>query len=74
MDKQNRFWLYLGIILICSGIGVGVGATILALYFWSDIKQTIAEPKEKNTAVHFWDYLDKKSPKYYDDDTVNGMR
>ena len=37
----SKFWLYLGIILACSGIGTGVGIFLIILYVWGDIRQAI---------------------------------
>jgi hypothetical protein len=38
---MSRLWLYLGILLTCSGIGTALGVVLLATYFWSDIKKEI---------------------------------
>ena len=38
---MSKFWLYLGIILACSGIGTGFGIFLIIVYFWSDIKEAI---------------------------------
>ena len=38
---MSRLWLYLGILLTCSGVGTTIGVVILATYFWSDIKKEI---------------------------------
>jgi hypothetical protein len=38
---MSKFWLYLGIILACSGIGTGLGIFLIVLYVWSDIKESI---------------------------------
>ena len=37
----SKFWLYLGIILACSGIGTGVGIFLIILYVWGDIREVI---------------------------------
>ena len=38
---MSKFWLYLGIILACSGIGTVVGIILIVLYIWGDIKESI---------------------------------
>ena len=38
---MSRLWLYLGILLTCSGVGTAIGVVLLATYFWSDIKKEI---------------------------------
>ena len=38
---MSRLWLYLGILLTCSGVGTALGVVLLATYFWSDIKKEI---------------------------------
>ena len=38
---MSKFWLYLGIILACSGIGTGVGIFLIILYVWGDIRESI---------------------------------
>ena len=38
---MSRFWLYLGIILACSGIGTVAGIILIVLYIWGDIKESI---------------------------------
>jgi len=37
----SKFWLYLGIILACSGIGTVAGIILIVLYIWGDIKESI---------------------------------
>ena len=37
----SKFWLYLGIILACSGIGTVVGIVLIILYVWGDIRESI---------------------------------
>jgi len=72
MTKPSKFWLYAGIILVCSGIGVAFGAILVALYFWEDIKKTIHESSaQKLSPDHF---KNSDSPKYYDEDTVEKMK
>ena len=38
---MSKFWLYLGIILACSGIGPVVGIVLILLYIWGDIRESI---------------------------------
>ena len=38
---MSKFWLYLGIILACSGIGTAVGIVLIILYVWGDIRESI---------------------------------
>ena len=38
---MSKFWLYLGIILACSGIGTVVGIDLIILYVWGDIRESI---------------------------------
>jgi hypothetical protein len=38
---MSKFWLYLGIILACSGIGTVIGIVLIILYVWGDIRESI---------------------------------
>ena len=38
---MSKFWLYLGIILACSGIGTVVGIVLIILYVWGDIREAV---------------------------------
>ena len=38
---MSKFWLYLGIVLACSGIGTVVGIVLIVLYIWGDIRESI---------------------------------
>ena len=38
---MSKFWLYLGIVLACSGIGTVVGIVLIILYVWGDIRESI---------------------------------
>ena len=38
---MSRLWLYLGIFLICSGVGSAFGIALLVAFFWSDIKDEL---------------------------------
>jgi len=68
---MNKFLLYLGIILIFSGIGTGVGIFLVIFYFWDDIKKSIS-----NVDVINRNNLSEKNsnPKYYNEDTAEEMR
>ena len=45
---MSKFWLYLGIILACSGIGTGVGIFLIILYVWGDIRESIDNTRVTN--------------------------
>jgi hypothetical protein len=68
---MSKFLLYLGIILIFSGIGTGVGIFLVIFYFWDDIKKSIS-----NVDVINRNNLSEKNsnPKYYNEDTAEEMR
>ena len=68
---MSKFWLYLGIFLVCSGIGTGLGIFLIILYFWDDIKKSIS-----NIDVTNRDNLSEKNsnPKYYNEDTAEEMK
>ena len=34
---MSNWYLYLGIFLVCSGIGTPLGIIMLVLYFWNDL-------------------------------------
>ena len=38
---MSKFWLYLGIILACSGIGTVAGIVLILLYIWGDVREAI---------------------------------
>jgi hypothetical protein len=48
---MSRFWLYLGIILACSGIGTGIGIVLIILYVWGDIRESINNTGETDNNV-----------------------
>ena len=75
--KLRTMWLYLGILMTCSGIGTGFGIFLILLYFWDDIKKSLKENKVENSyqrepknqeSTKFID------PRYYDKDTAEEMR
>ena len=54
---MGKFLLYLGIILIFSGIGTGVGIFLVIFYFWEDIKKSISNvdvASKSNLSEKFW--------------------
>ena len=68
---MNKFLLYIGIILIFSGIGTGVGIFLVIFYFWDDIKKSISNVDVTNRN----NLSEKKSnSKYYNEDTAEEMR
>ena len=68
---MSKFLLYLGIILIFSGIGTGVGIFLVIFYFWDDIKKSISNVDVTNRN----NLSEKKSnSKYYNEDTAEEMR
>jgi len=66
----SKFWLYLGIILACSGIGTGVGIFLIILYVWGDIREAIDNSNVANNSVEEETY----NAKYYDDETIDEMK
>ena len=66
----SKFWLYLGIILACSGIGTGVGIFLIILYVWGDIRESIDNSNVANNSVEEETY----NAKYYDDKTIDEMK
>ena len=66
----SKFWLYLGIILACSGIGTGVGIFLIILYVWGDIREAIDNNNVINNNVEEEQY----NANYYSEDTVEEMR
>ena len=66
----SKFWLYLGIILACSGIGTGVGIFLIILYVWGDIREAIDNNNVTNNNVEEEQY----NANYYSEDTVDEMR
>ena len=68
---MSRFWLYLGIILVCSGVGTSVGILLVIFYFWDGIKKSISNIDVINKN----NFSEKKSnPKYYNEDTAEEMK
>ena len=48
---MSKFWLYLGIVLACSGIGTVVGIVLIILYVWGDIRESIDNTSETDNNV-----------------------
>ena len=68
---MSKFLLYIGIILIFTGIGTGVGIFLVIFYFWDDIKKSISNVDVTNRN----NLSEKKSnSKYYNEDTAEEMR
>ena len=65
----SKFWLYLGIILACSGIGTGLGICLIILYVWGDINQSI-----NNITNTEYTSSEKTNSKYYSQDTMEEMK
>ena len=65
----SKFWLYLGIILACSGIGTGLGIVLIILYVWGDINQSI-----NNITNSEYISSEKTNSKYYSQDTMKEMK
>ena len=66
--EMNKFWLYFGIFLACTGIGTTVGIILIIIYFWNDIKMTILQNSGGNIEP------DLDSPQFYDEETLEKMR
>ena len=67
---MSKFWLYLGILLACSGIGTGLGIFLIILYVWGDIREAIDNNNTQNNesekeSVHM---------DYYDDETLDELK
>ena len=66
----SKFWLYLGIILACSGIGTGVGIFLIILYVWGDIREAIDNNNVASNAVEEENY----NSNYYSKETAEEMK
>ena len=53
---MSKFWLYLGIILACSGIGTVVGIVLIILYVWGDIRESIDNTGSTDNTVEEENY------------------
>ena len=66
----SKFWLYLGIILACSGIGTVVGIVLIILYVWGDIRESIDNTSVTGNNVEEEHY----NAKDYSKETAEEMR
>ena len=67
---MSKFWLYLGILLTCSGIGTGLGIFLIILYVWGDIREAI-----DNNSIQNNESEKESSPMdYYDDETLDELK
>ena len=64
----SKFWLYLGILLACSGIGTGLGIFLIVLYVWADIKESINNNAVNNTNEENY------NPNFYSKETAEEMK
>ena len=67
---MKTFWLYLGIILACSGIGTVAGIILIVLYIWGDIREAIDKTNTADNAVK----EEKYNANEYSKDTAEEMR
>ena len=67
---MSKFWLYLGIILACSGIGTVVGIVLILLYIWGDIRESIDNTNSTSDTVEEEEY----NAKDYSKETAEEMR
>ncbi|MDC0638529.1 hypothetical protein OAP30_03720 [Nitrosopumilus sp.] len=67
---MSKFWLYLGIILACSGIGTVVGIVLIVLYIWGDIRESIDSTRSTDNSVEEENY----SANDYSKETAEEMR
>jgi hypothetical protein len=67
---MSKFWLYLGIILACSGIGTVVGIVLIILYVWSDIRESIDNTGVTDNTVE----EEKYNANDYSKETAEEMR
>ena len=66
----SKFWLYLVIILACSGIGTAVGIILIVIYVWSDIRVAVDKNNVSNNNVK----QEKTDVNYYSEDTAEEMK
>ena len=67
---MSKFWLYLGILLACSGIGTGLGIFFIILYVWGDIREAIDYNNSKNNESK----KESATMDYYDDETLDELK
>jgi len=66
---MSKFWLYLGILLACSGIGTGLGIFLIILYVWGDIRGAIDSNNVPNNIEE-----ENGNANYYNKETVEEMK
>mgnify|MGYP006128211707 CR=1 FL=1 len=69
-DMTSKFWLYLGIILACSGIGTGLGIFLIILYVWGDIRGAIDNNNVQNNESE----KESSTMNHYDDETLDELK
>jgi hypothetical protein len=67
---MKTFWLYLGIILACSGIGTVPGIILIVLYIWGDIREAIDKTNTADNTVEEENY----NANEYSKETTEEMR
>ena len=67
---MSKFWLYLGIILACSGIGTVVGIILIILYVWGDIRESIDNTGSTDNDVEEENYNENQ----YSKETAEEMK
>jgi hypothetical protein len=67
---MKTFWLYLGIILACSGIGTVPGIILIVLYIWGDIREAIDKTNTADNTVEEENY----NANEYSKETAEEMR
>jgi len=67
---MSKFWLYLGILLACSGIGTGLGIFLIILYVWGDIRGAIDNNNTQNNESE----KESVPMDYYDDQTLDDLK
>ena len=66
---MSKFWLYLGILLACSGIGTGLGIFLIILYVWGDIRGAIDSNNVSNNSEE-----ENSNANYYSEETAEEMK
>ena len=67
---MSKFWLYLGILLACSGIGTGLGIFLIILYVWGDIRGAIDNNNIQNNESE----KESSHMNYYNDETLDELK
>lgn len=78
---MNKFWLFFGIFLSCSGIGTALGILMILVYIWEDLKKPYKVNKipESLKSENMTDSDDVCSPKsksmnFYNQKTQEDMK